>query len=164
MRNYTESFKKALVKKALLNSSKSAALFAKEAGVANSTLYGWIKRYGDATINNGNNSSKGSDNWTKEERFNMLVKISSLSEEQIGAYCRRQGIYQHQLSEWKDEFMNKKARATDDKRSSELKVMKAENKALKKELRRKDKALAETSALLILKKKADLLWGDLEDD
>ncbi|MCK4608270.1 MAG: IS3 family transposase [Gammaproteobacteria bacterium] len=161
MRNYTESFKKALVKKALLNSSKSAALFAKEAGVANSTLYGWIKRYGDATINNGNNSSKGSDNWTKEERFNMLVKISSLSEEQIGAYCRRQGIYQHQLSEWKDEFMNKKARATDDKRSSELKVMKAENKALKKELRRKDKALAETSALLILKKKSRLALGGL---
>jgi ribosomal protein L4 len=35
---------------------------------------------------------------------------------------------------------------------------------LKKELNRKEKALAEASALLILKKKADLIWGDGEGD
>jgi len=42
--------------------------------------------------------------------------------------------------------------------------MKAKNKKLESELRRKDKALAEASALLILKKKANLIWGESEDD
>jgi hypothetical protein len=39
-----------------------------------------------------------------------------------------------------------------------------ENRTLKKELRRKDKALAETTALLVLKKKAASIWGEPEDD
>ncbi len=39
-----------------------------------------------------------------------------------------------------------------------------ENKRLKKELIRKEKALAEMAALLVLKKKADEIWGDKEDD
>ena len=34
-----------------------------------------------------------------------------------------------------------------------------EMKQLKHDLNRKDKALAELTALLVLKKKADLLWG-----
>ena len=46
----------------------------------------------------------------------------------------------------------------------ETRQLREENKRLKKELRRKDKALAETSALLVLKKKAHLIWGELEDD
>ena len=47
---------------------------------------------------------------------------------------------------------------------NEMKALQKENEQLKKDLRRKDKALAETSALLVLKKKANLIWGDLEDD
>jgi hypothetical protein len=50
------------------------------------------------------------------------------------------------------------------KLKDELKTLRQENRNLKKDLNRKDKALAETSALLVLKKKADLIWGDLEDD
>ena len=42
---------------------------------------------------------------------------------------------------------------------SENKKLKNENKQLALELRRKEKALAEAAALLILKKKADLIWG-----
>jgi hypothetical protein len=45
---------------------------------------------------------------------------------------------------------------------TEVKALRTENRALKKELTRKEKALAEASALLILKKKAALLWGENE--
>ena len=48
--------------------------------------------------------------------------------------------------------------------SAENRQLKNENKALKKELRRKEKALAEAAALLILQKKANRLWGYDEDD
>ncbi len=35
---------------------------------------------------------------------------------------------------------------------------------LERQLRRKDKALAEAAALLVLQKKAQALWGDADDD
>lgn len=158
---YSESFKEALVKKALLQPDISSRRLAKEAGVSNSALYNWIMRYKKANnVTNGSNSN----NWTIEERFNMLIESSSLTEEQQGAYCRRKGIFKHQLLEWKKEFMQQQTETKKPKTQTELKSLRTENKALKKELRRKDKALAETSALLILKKKANLLWGETEED
>lgn len=45
-----------------------------------------------------------------------------------------------------------------------MKTLRNENKALKKELNRKDKALAETAALLVLQKKVNEIWGSDEDD
>ena len=39
-----------------------------------------------------------------------------------------------------------------------------ELKDLQKELKRKEAALAETAALLVLRKKAQAIWGDPEDD
>ena len=47
---------------------------------------------------------------------------------------------------------------------SELRALRIENKQLKKEVTRKNSALAEATALLILKKKADLIWGEPEDE
>lgn len=44
-----------------------------------------------------------------------------------------------------------------------MKTLRAENKALKKELNRKDRALAETAALLVLQKKVHEIWGNDED-
>jgi len=37
-------------------------------------------------------------------------------------------------------------------------------RSLEKELRRKDKALAETAALLVLKKKVQEIWGDEDEN
>ncbi len=47
---------------------------------------------------------------------------------------------------------------------AQTRKLREQNRRLNQELRRKDKALAETSALLVLKKKAHLIWGDNEDD
>ena len=60
--------------------------------------------------------------------------------------------------------MTENPRKIQQQHAQALKKLQAENRALKKDLLRKDKALAETSALLILKKKADLIWGDFEED
>ena len=46
---------------------------------------------------------------------------------------------------------------------TEIKNLKHENKVLKKELNRKEKALAETAALLVLQKKVHEIWGSDED-
>jgi transposase-like protein len=161
MKTYSEEFKNALVKKALLNPSTSPKRVAKEAGLGNSTIYGWIKKYGKISSSAASASKKSPGDWTLEERFNMLQETAKLSEQKLGAYCRQKGIYTHQLEQWREDFM--KPRDTNKtKDMTEVKALRTENRALKKELTRKEKALAEASALLILKKKAALLWGENE--
>ena len=49
------------------------------------------------------------------------------------------------------------------KDKEEIKKLKSENRQLRKELYRKEKALAETAALLTLKKKAAAIWGEEEE-
>ncbi len=160
---YSEEFKKSIVKKILSNPAISMRYVAKENGLAFSTTHGWLKKYGNDIQNPCDSLKKSPKDWTLEERFNILLETSSLTEEACGIYCRQKGIYQYQLNEWREIFMKTKM-DTKHEELVELKILRAENKALKKELNRKDRALAETSALLILKKKADYLWGEIEED
>jgi len=161
MQNYTESFKKAAVEKTLLNPNISAWRAAKEIGVSHSTLYRWIRIYGDGDTHV---SKPSCADLSKQEQFNILMETAHLTEEARGAYCRQKGLYQHQLDTWQKAFMKEDKEANHKKEQEVLKVLRAENKDLKKELHRKEKALAEASALLVLQKKADLIWGkDAED-
>jgi transposase len=91
------------------------------------------------------------------------MATASLDDVAVGVYCRERGIYSFQLKQWKETFMTQKVIDKKHAELSELKSLRAENKALKQEIRRKDSALAETTALLVLKKKAALIWGEPED-
>ncbi len=82
----------------------------------------------------------------------------------VGAYCRKHGLYPHQLTQWEADFMTSSTDPKNQQLTAELKKLRAENKALKQVVVRKDKVLAETVALLILKKKATQIWGELEED
>ena len=101
--------------------------------------------------------------WTSAEKMEAIIEASKFSNEDLGEYCRKQGIFPHHLGAWKAEFIEcqDKSRINN---STELKGLKNENKALAAELGRKEKALAETAALLVLKKKAHTLWGNSEED
>ncbi|HEX4045015.1 MAG TPA: transposase [Gammaproteobacteria bacterium] len=85
------------------------------------------------------------------------------TETERAAYCRGHGIYINHLDEWKKQVLESLGVANTKKHKAEYLLILNEVKQLKRDLHRKDKALAEVSALLILKKKADLLWGDSED-
>ncbi|MBK7961775.1 MAG: transposase [Bdellovibrionales bacterium] len=85
-----------------------------------------------------------------------------MSEADLGAYLRREGLYTHNLEEWKAEFISivnssKKKKKVKDERDKKI-------KNLERDLLRKDKALAEASALLILQKKVNLIWGTDDED
>lgn len=97
----------------------------------------------------------------QEHWLNHLLNTKGMDDVSLGAYCRKHGIYSHQLTDWKNTLMSPKAH--DKAENQALKKLKEENKKLQREIARKDKALAEASALLILKKKADLIWGVDED-
>ena len=85
-----------------------------------------------------------------------------MNELELGEYLRRNGILKEELQSWSETAKN--SLSENKVQSSELAALKKENKELQKELRRKEKALAETAALLVLSKKAQAIWGEPGDD
>jgi len=80
------------------------------------------------------------------------------------ALCRERGIFLHHITQWKQDFITPSAVKAKAGKQTESKILRKENKALKKELNRKDKALAETAALLVLQKKVNEIWGTHDED
>ena len=99
--------------------------------------------------------------WSPEEKFKLVLEASSVSETELGAFLRRNGIHEVHLNEWRQMMLAalkaKKAQPCGQKSSDNRRI-----RQLESELNRKDKALAETAALLVLQKKVQNLWGDEE--
>ncbi len=91
------------------------------------------------------------------------MESSNFSQEEIGQYCRKRGIFPHHLDSWKVEFLNLQNKQKTDN-NSEIKNLKSQIKSLNIKLRRKEKALAEAATLLVLKKKVHDLWNHDEED
>ncbi|WP_425356701.1 transposase [methane-oxidizing endosymbiont of Gigantopelta aegis] len=87
-----------------------------------------------------------------------MVHCHHLTDDQASAYCREQGIYLHHLNTWKAEFLSE-SKSTESVYKQAQTKLKQENKRLHKELNRKEKALSETAALLVLSKKCQAIWG-----
>tara|TARA_Y100001001_G_scaffold31174_1_gene25921 strand:+ start:96 stop:446 length:351 start_codon:yes stop_codon:yes gene_type:complete len=106
------------------------------------------------------------DQWTSQEKFQIVLETAPMNEAELSAYCRERGLYPEQVEAWRDACMN----ANDDAAAQAKQLRqarKAEQKRLRKlerELHRKDKALAETAALLALSKKAEAIWGTTNDE
>ncbi len=108
---------------------------------------------------------KRAQDWTPEEKVRAVMETGGLSEAELGVYLRRHGLHFDQLETWRAEARKAAVGAlggatTKAKRSAE----KREIRRLEREVQRKDKALAETTALLVLKKKFNALFGDEDDD
>jgi len=168
---FAQSFKIQAVEKALRRSGTTTLNdIASSLGVGCSTLNKWIVKSRNQEFDiaspdeiNRMSHDKRPQDWTLEERLNMVVTCSSLSDERLSEYCREQGIYPHHVEQWKLDFVSGNAPKDKVASPSAVKTLKHENKALRKELNRKDKALAETAALLVLQKKVNAIWGSDED-
>ncbi len=171
---YTQSFKMQAVEKALNRTDGvSQDEVAETLGVGKATLNKWITQSrknefepndsGERLPASDKNKEKRPQDWCQEERFNIIMACHSLDEKSTSDYCRTRGIYLHHLKQWKQDFMNGATDNKATKRHAEIKNLKAENTALKKELTRKEKALAEAAALLILKKKVHEIWENDEE-
>ncbi|MCI3170636.1 transposase [Pseudomonas aeruginosa] len=97
----------------------------------------------------------------------MVLESASLNAAELAEYCRRKGLYVEQIKAWREacEQANGSVQPSKTRRErEEEKAAKKRIKQLERELRRKDAALAETAALLVLRKKAEALWGKDEDE
>jgi transposase-like protein len=164
---YSKTFKIEVVKKVVLRGADtSIRSMALSHGVKVSTLYGWIKAVEGKALTEDPPTSGGPGekipyHWSTSERLQAVTDTGPLTRERLSEYCRSKGIFPHHIEQWKEEFIKPKANSDS---KNEIKELKKEVKRLNAELHRKDRALAETAALLVLKKKAHQYWGDNEDD
>lgn len=164
MNKISASAKQAIIEKVLAKDGRTLREIAKSHNISTSTLSKWLRSYRKYGTIKEQGSSKSNYDYSISDKFQHLIATASLDEVALGVYCREQGIYSFQLTEWKEEFMTPKDTEKQKSNLAELKTLRAENKQLKQEVRRKDSALAEATALLILKKKAALIWGEPEVD
>jgi len=165
MGHITAEAKEEIIKKALGQGVEALKEIATLNNIGYSTLGRWLRSYKSSSPALGDSRSQSIKEISRAEKLGHLLTTASLDAVSLGAYCRGQGLYSVELERWKEEFaMSESPDENQERQKSELKVLRAENQALKRDLHRKDKALAEASALLIMKKKADLIWGGLEDD
>jgi len=146
------SLKESILKKALSRGSKPLSDVAKENGVGVSTLSKWVRHLP---------ASRDAKIPCQAEKFRHLQATASLNDIELGAYCRQHGLYGIQLKEWEKDFM--KQSTSENKYKAENAQLRKKNLQLERELKRKEKALAEAAALIVLKKKAAKIWGEDED-
>ena len=157
----TGTAKEAIITKALARGDKTLVEIALENHIGASTLSRWLR---ENRSSNSLSVGKAAGLLVQGERYKHLKATNGLDDVKIGAYCRQNGLYPHQLAEWETEFMTNSTRVNQQQFKVEIKALQAEVKGLKRIIMRKDKVLAETVALLVLKKKAAQIWGENEDD
>jgi transposase len=156
---YSEQFKKTAVQKYLNRGNRSVAAVAQEMGTTPFSIYQWVKSYqkGDPIMNK---SPRSPEDLSPSEKLSAILEYSGISEVNKGEWLRKNGLTEEKIDAWREMAKAGLGKKPDTRESAEDK---REIKKLEKELRRKDKALAETAALLVLQKKIAEIYGS-EDE
>lgn len=170
---YSDTFKKKLIERMLMPNPRPMATLVEETGVPKATLYRWRNEATlravptDRSKDKPASSSTPPQSWRAEEKLEVVLEAAGVAEAELGAFLRRRGLHEAQLVEWRKQVTEGAVAALRGTRQAGRKATTAEAKRvheLERELKRKDKALAEAAALLVLKKKAQAIWGDEDDD
>ena len=161
---YPKAFKDEMVRKMLRPNSRSIRELSRESGVHQTTLSKWKREAGilPSMPTKKKKIQHKPDEKSPAEKLELVLEASRYSDEELGAFLRHHGLHEADLKRWRVEALSGlSGRQQKTKRqTSEVKRI----RELEKELRRKDKALAETAALLVLQKKVQAIWGGEDDD
>jgi transposase len=160
---YPIQLKNGVLKK-VIQRNKTHDEIAVEFGVGRSTIGKWLREYKQNGNINLNSKGKRPKDWTAEARMAALMKTGSMGNEDRAAWCRKKGIFTHNLDQWEKDAISAMTPKSTKVQAEKERKYKREITVLKKDLSRKEKALAETAALLVLKKKVQEIWGEPEDD
>ena len=172
---YSESFREAMVEKMAGPNGRSASVLSQEVGISQPTLSRWLREAGTSRVPPVSKKKKSKtqrsssevarakrpQDWKPAEKLQVVLEAAELSDAELGEFLRKKGLHEAQLEEWRrlaTEALSPQPRTK--KPSPEA----ARIRELEKELRRKEKALAEAAALIVLQKKARAIWGDGGDD
>lgn len=159
MTDYPEELKQSLILKMLPPQSISVSQLAKETGIPKATLYTWRIKHCQVKHNAASKESKPAA-ISSEDKFTTLVETATMNEVELSAYCRRKGLYPEQIDQWKKVCMLANAAKHPQADAGKLRQKDKHIKQLEAELRRKEKALAEAAALLLLQKKVQAIWEE----
>jgi transposase len=163
---YPEDLKESILARILAPNGPSRVQLAKELNIPYGTIHTWVKMSKNKALNNNKQviASQRPIDTSAEAKLRAVFDTMGKTELERGAYCREHGFHTNHIDDWQAQILDGLNAVKNKKQKTEHQEITNENIKLKKEILRKDKALAEVSALLILKKKADLLWGVGEDD
>lgn len=166
IRKYDESFKATAVQKALSPGAPGFKKVAASLGVPVATLYGWTQMYGSVGVMKKATpkSPNLKKSFTPEEKLQAIINKSAMAENEYGEYLRSSGLHSADVENFKNEYILLSKEKNRVKQDPEVAVLRKEKKDLQSDLNRKDKALAEMSARIVLLKKSHLLWGDPEGE
>lgn len=176
---YPEVVKARMVRKMAGPAAWSATALADETGIPQPTLSRWLREAGRVTgMSQAKKSSwehgappmppapdtdapaaRRPQDLSPLERAKVVVEASELGEDEVGEFLRHRGLHAEQLAQWR-EALEAALTSTPHRPQRESQRV----RELERELARKDKALAETTALIVLQKKVALLFGEAEDD
>ncbi len=163
---YTEAFKDAMVVKMTVPGGVTASVLSKETGVSQPTLSKWKKSRAKIDVmSNEKRSRRRPQDWSGEEKLKAIIETAKMSEEELGSYLRREGLHSTDLEQWSGDFLEAHDPHLNEGRKARfVSEEKKKIKELEREVRRKDKALAEATALPDTQKKPSWIWGLVEDD
>lgn len=162
-RKYTKEEKDRLIARMLPPENISPTNLSIETGISKSTLATWKSK---ATGGWASKTKKSTRNMSSKEKFLIVMETYTLSETDFSKYCRENGLYVEQVKNWRASCIA--ANNNNKKNSEELEMQlieeKKKTKELSKDLRMKEKALAETTALLVLRKKLNAIFEEDKED
>lgn len=157
MARYSKSFKSNVLRSILPPLSRDLAVVSQETGVSVATLHAWLQQSGGASV-----TTSDSERLSGSEKLRVLVETASLNEFELGEYCRRHGFYAEAVQRWRLTAIS----AIEPSGALKSKGPRREDRVQRKrileleaDLDRKNRALAEASALLVLEKKVREIWG-----
>ena len=164
-RRYSKEIKESIIKRMMPPKNEAISQISGELGITEATLYKWRKEAraaGKATPGDG----QGSEQWKSEDKFLIVLETYSMNSAELAEYCRKKGLYKEQIEVWRDSCLNANGQVSNltKQLNQELKEERKRSKTLEKDLLKKEKALAEAAAILLLRKKAQAIWGDQEDE
>ena len=152
-KQHAKEFKEQVLRRNRERGDRTQQSIAQELNISLGTLKGWVKLAAA--------SARGlpAIAWSATERLRALNESHALDGEALHAWCRQKGLYAHQLQAWREAFCAGPQAATRDSPTA-LRELQSKHDLLQRQLLRKDKALAEAAALLVLQKKFQALWAD----
>jgi len=150
---YSVAFKQRMVQRLIGRDAVSATELARETGIRQQNLSRWLADARSLPRVASDKPKPGT--WTVEKKARVVAEAASLEGERLTAFLEREGVKLGELERW---------RLALDDRETASSAMTKRIRNLERELARKEKALAEAAALLVLKKKVQDLYPEDEDD
>lgn len=153
---YSREFKASIISRLLPPNNASVREISEETGIPRDTLYTWRLKY-RGTRGGDVSQSSPSGHWSAEEKLSVVIETAGLNQVELGEYCRRKGLYPEQIAGWKSAIVQGLTKAPGKAEREEMQRQSRTIRQLERELHRKEKALAEAAALLVLQKKYQAL-------